>query len=123
MTFRDPAMLAGLLLLPLAALAYLSFQRRRRAEAATFAGLAGVGGLDPTATGAPPPKRVPGVAVGGIRAGGAPAGWGSRAPSGRPRPAGPRRGSRPGSRPGPPKPFRATGQPMVCRRRASRLTR
>jgi Ca-activated chloride channel homolog len=37
MTFRDPAMLAGLLLLPLAALAYLSFQRRRRAEAATFA--------------------------------------------------------------------------------------
>ncbi len=37
MTFRDPAMLAGLLLLPLAALAYMSFQRRRRAEAATFA--------------------------------------------------------------------------------------
>jgi len=37
MTFRDPAMLGGLLLLPLAALAYLSFQRRRRAEAATFA--------------------------------------------------------------------------------------
>ena len=37
MTFRDPAMLAGLLLLPLAALAYFSFQRRRRAEAATFA--------------------------------------------------------------------------------------
>jgi len=37
MTFRDPAMLAGLLLLPLAALAYFSFQRRRRAEATTFA--------------------------------------------------------------------------------------
>ena len=37
MTFRDPAMLAGLLLLPLAALAYLSMQRRRRREAAAFA--------------------------------------------------------------------------------------
>jgi Ca-activated chloride channel family protein len=37
MTFRDPAMLAGLLLLPLAALAYLSLQRRRRREAAAFA--------------------------------------------------------------------------------------
>jgi len=37
MTFRDPAMLAGLLLLPLAALAYFSFQRRRRAEATAFA--------------------------------------------------------------------------------------
>jgi Ca-activated chloride channel family protein len=37
MTFRDPAMLAGLLLLPLAALAYLAMQRRRRGEAATFA--------------------------------------------------------------------------------------
>ena len=37
MTFRDPAMLAGLVLLPLAALAYFSFQRRRRAEATAFA--------------------------------------------------------------------------------------
>ena len=37
MTFRDPAMLAGLILLPLAALAYLSLQRRRRQEAKTFA--------------------------------------------------------------------------------------
>src|SRR6185369_15642783 len=37
MTFRDPAMLAGLILLPLAALAYLSLQRRRRGEAAGFA--------------------------------------------------------------------------------------
>jgi Ca-activated chloride channel family protein len=37
MTFRDPAMRAGLLLLPLAALAYLSFQRRRGQEAAAFA--------------------------------------------------------------------------------------
>jgi Ca-activated chloride channel family protein len=36
-TFREPVMLAGLLLLPLAALAYLSFQRRRRREAAAFA--------------------------------------------------------------------------------------
>ena len=37
MTFRDPAMLAGLILLPLAALAYLSLQRRRRQEAKAFA--------------------------------------------------------------------------------------
>jgi Ca-activated chloride channel family protein len=37
MTFRDPAMLAGLILLPLAALAYLSLQRRRRQEATAFA--------------------------------------------------------------------------------------
>ena len=37
MTFREPVMLAGLLLIPLAALAYLSMQRRRRREAATFA--------------------------------------------------------------------------------------
>jgi Ca-activated chloride channel family protein len=37
MTFRDPAMLAGLILLPLAALAYLSLQRRRRQEAKSFA--------------------------------------------------------------------------------------
>jgi Ca-activated chloride channel family protein len=36
-TFRDPAMLAGLILVPLAALAYLSLQRRRRQEAAAFA--------------------------------------------------------------------------------------
>jgi Ca-activated chloride channel homolog len=37
MTFRDPAMLAGLLLIPLAARTYLSMQRRRRREAAAFA--------------------------------------------------------------------------------------
>jgi Ca-activated chloride channel homolog len=37
MTFRDPAMLAGLILIPLAALAYISMQRRRRREAAAFA--------------------------------------------------------------------------------------
>ena len=37
MTFRDPAMLAGLLLVPLSALAYLSLQRRRRQEAQSFA--------------------------------------------------------------------------------------
>jgi Ca-activated chloride channel family protein len=37
MTFREPIMLAGLILLPLAALAYLSMQRRRRREAAAFA--------------------------------------------------------------------------------------
>jgi Ca-activated chloride channel family protein len=36
MTFRDPAMLAGLVLVPLAALAYMSLQRRRRQEATTF---------------------------------------------------------------------------------------
>ena len=37
MSFREPVMLAGLILIPLAALAYLSMQRRRRREAATFA--------------------------------------------------------------------------------------
>jgi Ca-activated chloride channel homolog len=37
MTFREPVMLAGLLLIPIAALAYMSIQRRRRREAATFA--------------------------------------------------------------------------------------
>jgi Ca-activated chloride channel homolog len=37
MTFREPAMLAGLILLPLAMLTYLSMQRRRRREAARFA--------------------------------------------------------------------------------------
>jgi hypothetical protein len=36
-SFREPVMLAGLLLVPLAALAYLSMQRRRRREAAAFA--------------------------------------------------------------------------------------
>jgi Ca-activated chloride channel family protein len=35
-TFRDPALLAGLLLLPIAALAYLALQRRRRREASAF---------------------------------------------------------------------------------------
>ena len=37
MTFREPVMLAGLLLIPLESLALLSMQRRRRREAATFA--------------------------------------------------------------------------------------
>jgi len=37
MTFRDPAMLAGLILLPLGALVYVSMMRRRRQEAARFA--------------------------------------------------------------------------------------
>jgi Ca-activated chloride channel family protein len=37
MTFREPAMLAGLILLPLAVLTYVSMQRRRRREAARFA--------------------------------------------------------------------------------------
>jgi Ca-activated chloride channel family protein len=37
MTFREPVMLAGLVLIPLAALAYLSMQRRRHREAAAFA--------------------------------------------------------------------------------------
>jgi Ca-activated chloride channel family protein len=36
-SFREPVMLAGLVLIPLAALAYLSMQRRRRREAAAFA--------------------------------------------------------------------------------------
>ena len=37
MTFRDPAMLAGLVLLPLAALAYLSMHPPRRRDPAAFA--------------------------------------------------------------------------------------
>jgi Ca-activated chloride channel homolog len=36
-TFREPIMLAGLVLVPLAALVYWAMQRRRRREAATFA--------------------------------------------------------------------------------------
>jgi Ca-activated chloride channel homolog len=36
-TFREPVMLAGLVLLPLAVLAYAAMQRRRRREAAGFA--------------------------------------------------------------------------------------
>jgi Ca-activated chloride channel family protein len=36
-TFREPVMLAGLVLIPLAVLAYMSMQRRRRREAAVFA--------------------------------------------------------------------------------------
>jgi Ca-activated chloride channel homolog len=51
MTFRDPAMLAGLILLPLAALAYLSLQRRRRQEAKTFANPALLPNLVPTLPG------------------------------------------------------------------------
>jgi Ca-activated chloride channel family protein len=37
MSFREPALLAGLVLLPLALMAYVSMQRRRRREAAAFA--------------------------------------------------------------------------------------
>jgi Ca-activated chloride channel family protein len=37
MTFRDPAMLAGLVLIPLAGIAYVTYHRRRRREAAAFA--------------------------------------------------------------------------------------
>lgn len=37
MTFREPLLLAGLLLLPVAVLAYMALQRRRRREAAAFA--------------------------------------------------------------------------------------
>lgn len=37
MSFREPIMLAGLVLVPLAALAYVAIQRRRRREAAAFA--------------------------------------------------------------------------------------
>jgi Ca-activated chloride channel homolog len=36
MTFREPVLLAGLLLLPIAVLAYLALQRRRRREATAF---------------------------------------------------------------------------------------
>ena len=37
MSFREPAVLVGLLLIPLALLAYRRLQRRRRREAAAFA--------------------------------------------------------------------------------------
>jgi Ca-activated chloride channel family protein len=37
MTFREPVLLAGLLLIPIAFLAYIALQRRGRREAATFA--------------------------------------------------------------------------------------
>jgi Ca-activated chloride channel homolog len=37
MTFREPVMLAGLILIPIAVVAYTSMQRRRRREAAGFA--------------------------------------------------------------------------------------
>ena len=37
MSFREPAVLLGLALLPLAAAAYAVMQRRRRADAARFA--------------------------------------------------------------------------------------
>ena len=37
MTFREPIMLAALVLIPLAAMVYVSMQRRRRREAAAFA--------------------------------------------------------------------------------------
>jgi Ca-activated chloride channel family protein len=36
MTFREPVLLAGLLLLPIAVLAYLALQRRRRSESRAF---------------------------------------------------------------------------------------
>jgi Ca-activated chloride channel homolog len=45
MTFRDPTLLAGLLLIPIAMLAYVSLQRQRRREAARFANPALVGNL------------------------------------------------------------------------------
>jgi Ca-activated chloride channel family protein len=37
MSFREPALLAGLVIVPLAALVYVALQRRRRREAAAFA--------------------------------------------------------------------------------------
>lgn len=45
MSFRDPALLAGLVLLPLAVLAYAALQRRRRREAGAWANPALVPGL------------------------------------------------------------------------------
>ena len=45
MSFREPAVLAGLALLPLFALVYLSLQRRRRREAAAFGDPSLVAGL------------------------------------------------------------------------------
>jgi len=45
MSFAEPALLAGLILIPLAALAYFSTQRKRRGDAAAFANPALLGGL------------------------------------------------------------------------------
>ena len=45
MTFRDPILLSGLLLIPIAMLAYVALQRRRQREAAAFANPALVGNL------------------------------------------------------------------------------
>jgi Ca-activated chloride channel family protein len=45
MSFREPILLAGLLLVPIAMLAYASLQRKRRREAAVFANPALVGNL------------------------------------------------------------------------------
>jgi Ca-activated chloride channel family protein len=45
MTFREPAVLLGLALMPLAAAAYYVMQRRRRADAARFGNPALLGGL------------------------------------------------------------------------------
>src|SRR5207253_1241442 len=44
-SFAEPTLLAGFLLLPLAALAYAGLQRRRRRESTTWASPALVGGL------------------------------------------------------------------------------
>ena len=54
MTFREPLVLLGLALLPVAALAYLAVQRRRRREAAAFANPALVPNL---VTGQPGARR------------------------------------------------------------------
>src|SRR3954470_18393041 len=45
MSFREPSVLIGLVLLPLAALAYAVMQRRRRADAARFGNPALLAGL------------------------------------------------------------------------------
>jgi Ca-activated chloride channel homolog len=50
-TFREPTLLAGLLLIPIAMLAYVSLQRRGRREAATFANPALLGNLVPNRPG------------------------------------------------------------------------
>ena len=74
-SFREPAVLLGLLLLPLALLVYLAMQRRRRREAAAFANPALMPNLVTAPAGLAPPRA----------AGAAPAG--RRRPRRRARPA------------------------------------
>ena len=65
MSFREPAVLVGLLLLPLAAVAYAVMQRRRRADAARFGNPALLPGL---ATARPGLAAPPAAAAAAARA-------------------------------------------------------